>query len=97
MLWLKRNTHFNEIITCKISQDKILYGDWYYEDDDDGLIVKASVYRTLKDNMILDTFDYTKLNNATSQEEYRKLLLQYEREINTQGLFEREIAQGSGY
>ena len=48
MLRLKRVVHFNEFLKCKVSGEIISYGDYYYEDDEDGLIVKASVYKQLQ-------------------------------------------------
>jgi hypothetical protein len=92
MLYLKRNVRFNELYKCGISGELIGPGDYYYEDDEDGLIVKATVYRRLEKEKKEKEFDYTLLNNATSQEEYRQMLIQATREFNNQGLFDRKIA-----
>ena len=42
MLWLKRNTRFNELMKCDISGDLIGPGDYYYIDDVDGVRIKAT-------------------------------------------------------
>lgn len=94
MLFLKRNTHFNELYKCGVTEALIGPGEYYYEDDEDGLIVKATEYRRLLDQKKKDEFDYTKLNNATSQREYEEMLKQAERELFTQTLFEREVFKG---
>lgn len=96
MLWLKRNQRFNELYKCGISDELIGPGDYYYEDDEDGLLVKATVYKRMLDEKRRNEFDYSKINMATSQEEYRKLLARATMEFNTQGLFDRKIAGKEG-
>ena len=39
MLYLKRIVNDYEFLKCGISNELIAYGDYYYEDDEDGLIV----------------------------------------------------------
>lgn len=92
MLWLKRNTRFNELYKCKVSGELIGPGDYFYEDDEDGVIIKADVYYDLKKKKEEDEFDYTKLNNAQSQREYELMLQQYEREFLSQTILDRKIA-----
>lgn len=69
----------------------ITYGDWYYEDDDDNLIVKAEIYKQIKDQYKNDTFDYSYLNNLQSQEEYRQKLKEMTRANNYASLLSREV------
>jgi regulator of RNase E activity RraA len=97
MLWLHRNTRFNELYKCQISGELIGPGDYYYQDDEDGLIVKASVYRQLLDEKKKNEFDYSKLENAESQRDYAETLKQAEREFMTNTLFDRKIAAKGGY
>lgn len=92
MLILKRITRFNEYLRCGVSKEAIGYGSYYYEDNEDGLIIKATVYRNLKDKKILDEFDSTILNTATSEYEYAKQLRQMEREFLQTSIFDRKIA-----
>jgi hypothetical protein len=47
MLWLKYNDMPNQLLKCDITKEFIYPGDFYYEDDEDGLIVKAKSYLTL--------------------------------------------------
>jgi hypothetical protein len=92
MLWLRRNGRFNELYKCKISGEFIPPGEYYYEDDEDGLIVKADVYRRLLDEKIKNEFNYDKLNKATSQMEYAQALILAEKNYFTATLFDRKIA-----
>lgn len=91
MLHLKRVQYFNDFLRCKVSDEIISYGDYYYEDDEDGFIVKASVYRDLKDKKREDDFDYTMLNEAKSEREYKQRLKQYEKNYLTDTVFDRKI------
>ena len=45
MLILKQVTQPYEVLKCKISNQMIIYGDFYYEDNEDGTIVKYEVYK----------------------------------------------------
>ncbi len=80
-----------EFIKCKVSDQVMMYGDFYYEDTDDGLIVSATYYHELKKRKEEEEFDYTKLNNATSEKEYSELLKQAERELLEKTIFDRKI------
>ena len=91
MLVLKRVQYFNDWVKCGISGDIMTHGEYYYEDTDDGLIVKATVYKEMKDIKRAEEFDYSKLENAASEREYRQLLRQYEREFKASTLLDREV------
>lgn len=97
MLYLHRNTHFNELYKCQISDELIGPGEYYYKDDEDGLIVKATVYRRLLDEKKKEEFDYSKLEKAASQRDYQDMLKQAEKEFMTNTLFDRQIAAKGGY
>ena len=92
VLHLKRITLFNEWLRCKVSREYITYGDYYYEDDVDGFVVKASIYREYK--LKKETED---LNNdpmllqAKSEQEYKLALRQYERQYYEDTLLERKM------
>ena len=86
MLYLKRITRFNEFLRCHVSDQIMMYGDFYYEDDEDGLIVSAKYYHDLKKQKREDEWDYTELNNAESQKEYQERLHDAEK-----ALFESEV------
>ena len=91
MLYLKRNTYFNEFYKCGVSGEIIYPGEWYYEDDDDGFIVKATIYKQIQQEAKRAEFDYSKLNNLTSQEEYRQKLIENMRASNYASLLDREV------
>ena len=94
ILILKRNTHFNEFYRCGISGELITYGDWYYEDDEDHLIVKAEIYKQIKDKYREDTFDYSYLNTLQSEEEYRQKIKEMTRVNNYASLLSRKVYKG---
>ena len=80
-----------DFLRCGVSKQAIGYGDYYYEDDEDGLIVKAKVYQELKEKKRLNDWDYTLLNNAQNQYEYGKTMRQMERDYFATTLFDRKV------
>lgn len=97
MLVLKRVLHFNDFLKCDVSREIIRYGDYYYEDDEDGTIIKASVYGELKKQRKWEEYDYTKFNQAQSERDYRQMLRQYEREFLMQNVLDRKIQGKDAY
>lgn len=91
MLILKRIVHSNEFLKCKASQQILMYGDFYYQDNVDGYIISHKYYHQMLEQKRLNEFDYSKLNNATSEKEYTMLLRQAERDFLNTDMFEREI------
>ena len=91
MLRLKRNQLFNEFYKCGISNEIIYPGEWYYEDDEDGLIVKATVYKRISDEHKDRNFDYSKLEQLQSQEEYRIKLKEQMQASNYASLLDRKV------
>lgn len=94
MLMLKRIQYFNEWIKCHVSGDIMTHGDYYYEDNDDGFIVKALVYKEIKEQAKAEKFDYSKLEKAASEREYRQMLKQYENEFKASTILDRKIYDG---
>lgn len=92
MLWLKRNTRFNELMKCDISGDLIGPGDYYYIDDVDGVRIKATVYKELKDKEKEETWDYTKINAAQSEADYKRMLRDATRQMLGSTILERKVA-----
>lgn len=72
MLILKRITQPYEVRKCAMSDEMIIYGDFYYEDDEDGTVIKASVYKKKQQELKFNQFDYTLLAQAQSDKEYRE-------------------------
>lgn len=97
MLYLKRVIMPYEALKCQISNEIITYGDYYYEDDEDGFIVKASVYGEELKKKKEEEFDYSKLEQAQSEKEYSDMLKEAEREFLNQTLFDRKVAGKEGY
>ena len=91
MLVLKRVQYFTDWIKCQVSGDIMTHGEYYYEDTEDGFIVKATVYKEMKDNKAAAEFDYSKLEKAASEKEYREMLKQYEREFKASTLLDRKV------
>ena len=90
MLHLKRVQYFTDFLRCKISNELISHGDYYYEDDEDGTIIKASVYGKMKKDKREEEFDYTKLNEAESLRDYQAALKEYEREFLKGSILDRK-------
>ena len=92
MLHLKRVTHFNEWLRCMVSREYISYGDYYYEDDEDNFVVKASVYR--EEKLKKETEDMNNnplLLQAKSQQDYKTALRQYEQNFYRDTLLDRKM------
>lgn len=97
MLHLKRVQYFTDFIRCHISQKILAYGDYYYEDDEDGLIVDALVYHKIKEKKKAEEFDYSKLEKAQSEKEYREILAAAERELKENTLLDRKVFHKGAY
>ena len=91
MLWLKRNTLWNQLMKCDVSNEVIAPGDYYYIDDKDGIRVKATVYKRIKDKREIETWDYSKLNAAKNQIEYQRMLQEATRRILADTILDRKI------
>ena len=75
MLILKRMIYPYEVLKCKMTDEMIVYGDFYYEDDEDSsIIVKATAYNKLKKEAKERSFDYSLLQKAQNQKEYREMV-----------------------
>lgn len=92
MLWLKHNNNWNEVMKCGVSGDLIGPGDFYYVDDQDGLIIKATVYKDIMRKQKEETWDYTKINSATNQNEYKKMLQEATRQMLASSVVDRKVA-----
>lgn len=92
MLVLKQNQKFNQAYRCSVSRAVIGPGDLYYEDDLDGTIVSFAVYRALKFQKKVDTWDFSKLNELSSQQDYRFRLREYSMEVIGQTILDRNVA-----
>lgn len=92
MLWLKRNIRFNELMKCDISGEFIGPGDYYYIDDVDGVRIKATVYKQMKDKAKKESWDYSKINAAQSEADYKRMLKDATRYMLAETVLERKVA-----
>ena len=92
MLWLKRNTVWNQLMKCDISNEVIGPGDYYYIDDVDGVRIKATVYKRMKDKEKEENWDYSKLNAAQNELEYKRMLKEATRQMLASSILERKVA-----
>ena len=91
MLRLHRITRFNEFLRCHASGEILMYGDFYYTNDD-GKVISAKYYHNIKEQRKRETFDQTILENAKSQKEYQDELRKAEEEYLTQTMLEEKVA-----
>ncbi len=97
MLILKRVQYFTDFLRCNVSGEIISHGDYYYQDDTDGVIVKATVYRKLELEKRENEFDYSKIQNAESQRDYEEALKEYERSFLSETILERKVQNKGVY
>ena len=88
MLILKRMIHPYEVMKCKVSGEFIVYGDFYYEDDEDkNVVVKATVYKKMQQEARDAAFDYSLLAKRAERDYLRATIL--DRPIFDQGHVKR--------
>ena len=74
-----------------ITGDYIMYGEWYYWDDEDGLVVFVRTYNRMKEEKRRAEWDYSRLEEAQSEQEYRQMLQDHIREVQMESLLNRNI------
>lgn len=103
-LVLKRITDPYYCVKCDITRKIIHYGNFYYEDDEDGLIVDAEYYH---DRKMQQQFEEAMMNPELMVGQdvisYQTMMRQKEREFLDKGLLDRPVAgkpyatKGGGY
>ena len=92
MLILKRMIYPYEVLKCKVSGEFIVYGDFYYEDDEDKtLVVKSTVYKKMQQEARDAAFDYSLLQKAQNQKEYKELVKRAEKDYLRATILDRPI------
>lgn len=92
-LVLKRITDPYYCVKCDITRKLLAYGDFYYEDDEDGLIVDAEYYYQRKMQQKYDeAFMNPELMVGQDVIAYKTMLRQKEREFLDKGLLNRPVA-----
>ena len=92
MLILKRNLYFNQLEKCSVSGEWIYPGEYYYEDDKDGIIIKATVYKELQNRDKEQNWDYSQLNLAQNELEYRRQFKEYTKKMLEYSALKRKVA-----
>lgn len=96
-LQLKRITWPYDAIKCDITRKLLAYGDFYYEDDEDGFIVDADYYYNRKmQEKFEKAYMNPELNIPQDAMSYKIAMLQKEREYLDRGLLDRPVA-GKAY
>lgn len=92
-MWLlTRNLTPGEVRTCKLSRQMIIYGDYYYQDSEDPhLYVKASELHKFEKQERERRFDYSLLQKAQSEQEYRAMLIQAQQEYLAHNVLHNQI------
>lgn len=94
MLHLKRVTGQYEWERSHLTGSYILPGAWYYEDDEDGFIIRADEYADLKNHKRKEEWDYSKLQQAQNEREYSNMMKQAYREFHQQTVLDRPVEKG---
>lgn len=84
-----------EKMICSLTGQVLYCGDWYYEDED-GKIYLYEAYHQRKQAIEEERFDYNKLMQAQSENDYKNMLKKYEREVLEQKLdtqFDKKFKQ----
>lgn len=81
-MWLlTRNLTPGEVRTCKLSRKMIVYGDYYYQDSDDpNIYIKATEYHKHEKMERERSFDYSQLEKAQNEREYKEMLIRAQQE-----------------
>ena len=81
MLWLKRVIYPTDFFKCDATGKILMYGDFYYEDDETGKRIDAQYYHNQKMQMRKENWPYNeKKEFYTSDKEYRKEMERAEQE-----------------
>lgn len=89
-LELKRIIHPYECLRCHVTDKVIAYGDYYYEDDTDGLIVDFEYYYDCKQEQKMREAEY-EIERALDLQEYEQRMRQAEKDFLTATLFDRPV------
>lgn len=74
-----------------ITGDYIQYGEYYYYDDEDGLIVSRKTYVKFKEAKRKAEWDYSRLEQAQSEREYEDIMKQKTQEFLAETLMDRKV------
>lgn len=97
-LHLKRITDPYFCCHCDITRKIIAYGDYYYEDDEDGFIVDYNYYydRKMQEKINL-ALQNPEIQHAYDSMSYKTMMREAERQMLDRTLFNRKIASQIAY
>lgn len=97
-LHLKRITDPYFCCHCDITRKIIAYGDYYYEDDEDGFIVDYNYYYDRKmQEKINQALQNPEIQHAYDSISYQTMMREAERQMLDKTLFNRKIASQIAY
>lgn len=97
-LHLKRITDPYFCCHCDITRKIIAYGDYYYEDDEDGFIVDYNYYYDKKmAEKTMQAMKNPEISHGLDSVSYHTMMRQAERAMLDRTLFERELASKVAY
>lgn len=97
-LHLKRITDPYFCCHCDITRKIIAYGDYYYEDDEDGFIVDYNYYYDKKlAQKKIEALNNPEIAHGLDSISYHAMMRQAERAMLDRTLFERELATKIAY
>ena len=97
-LHLKRITDPYFCCHCDITRKLLAYGDYYYEDDEDGFILDYNYYYDKKmQEKINLALQNPEISYALDSMSYHTMMRQAERQMLDRTLFERELATKVAY
>ncbi len=76
-----------------ITGEYITYGQFYYKDDTDGLVISRKTYKEAKEAKRRAEWDYSRLERAESQREYEQAMRDATRAFKAETLLDREIEE----
>lgn len=83
-----------EKLICSLTGQILYAGDWYYEDEENHQIYLYEAYHQRREAIKKEKFDYSKLLEAQSLNDYKKILKQYEKETlaaSLDDIFDKEF------
>lgn len=75
----------------QLTGDYIKAGEFYYWDDEDGLVVSRKTYRKFREAKKREDWDYSRLENAMNEREYEEAIKEQTREYNLETLLNRKV------
>lgn len=76
-----------------ITGDYITYGQFYYYDDTDGLVVSRKTYKKALEDKRRAEWDYSNLEKVQSEREYREIMKEQTKSYLAETLLDRKVEE----